>query len=289
MATSGTPTVSVGPQPSDITIYSHSPLFYWWPVWAMGFIMAALTYVEHNVMVILPKGSKAVRHAHVEYRENDKEEVVTADAVFLPKDRSLYPDKPAKPGETVLPEPEQPKFYMSHNKNYGVLWAIVLLVIIFVSNVPLRGLWSIVIIVTVVLLATIFALLDWWTPILAAFYELRIQINLGAYVFISAVLFIIWAATFYFFDRRLYMVFSSGQIRVCTEIGEGERVFDASGVVFQKQQNDIFRHWIIGMGAGDLVVRTGGPHPEHFDFPNVLFVAYRVKQIEQRLKSREVV
>jgi hypothetical protein len=287
MATSE-PRIPVGPQQDDITIYSHSPLFYWWPVWAVGFIMALLTYLEHNVMVIVPKGSKAVRHAHVQFQEGEREEIVTADAVFLPKGKHLYPDRP-KAGEAGLPEPEEPKFYMSHNKNFGVLWAIVLLVIIFVSNVPLRGLWSIVIIVTVVLLATIFALLDWWTAILTTFYELRIQINMGAYVFISTVLFIIWAVTFYFFDRRLYMIFSSGQIRVCTEIGEGQRVFDAAGVVLQKQQNDIFRHWIIGMGAGDLVVRTGGPHPEHFDFPNVLFVGHRVKQIEQRLKSREVV
>jgi hypothetical protein len=207
--------------------------------------------------------------------------VQTREGIILPEGAKLYP--------TDQPDPEQPRLFMSHSKNYGVLWGLVLVVIIFVSNVPLRGLWSIVVIVSVVLVATILALARVWDTIFEWFHLLRIQINMGGYLFFSIVLFALWAATFFFFDRRIYMVFSSGQVRVCTEIGEGEKVYDASGVSFQKHQNDIFRHWIIGMGAGDLVVKTGGPHPEHFDFPNVLFVGHRVKQIEQRLKSREVV
>ena len=27
-----------------LRIYSYSPLFYWWPVWVFGFVMALLTY-----------------------------------------------------------------------------------------------------------------------------------------------------------------------------------------------------------------------------------------------------
>jgi hypothetical protein len=42
-------------------------------------------------------------------------------------------------------------------------------------------------------------------------------------------------------------------------------------------------------GAGDLVVRTGGPHPEVLEWPNVLFVRSRLKQIQSRLKQRDVV
>src|SRR4051812_28517748 len=30
----------------EIKIYSHSTIFYWWPVWVVGFVMAALTYFD---------------------------------------------------------------------------------------------------------------------------------------------------------------------------------------------------------------------------------------------------
>src|SRR4051794_38468454 len=37
-----------------IKIVSHSDLFYWWPVWAVGFLMAFLTYQGGNHMAIVP-------------------------------------------------------------------------------------------------------------------------------------------------------------------------------------------------------------------------------------------
>ena len=50
----------------DLVIYSHSPLFYWWPVWAVGFIMALLTLADGGRMAIVPDGTKADRALHVE-------------------------------------------------------------------------------------------------------------------------------------------------------------------------------------------------------------------------------
>jgi hypothetical protein len=41
----------------DITIYSHSPIFYWWPVWLAGFLMALLTYLDGGLMAIVPTGT----------------------------------------------------------------------------------------------------------------------------------------------------------------------------------------------------------------------------------------
>ena len=31
-------------RPAEVVIISHSPLFYWWPVWVVGFLMAAVSY-----------------------------------------------------------------------------------------------------------------------------------------------------------------------------------------------------------------------------------------------------
>ena len=38
--------VSITPdeRPTEVVIISHSPLFYWWPVWVVGFLMAVLTW-----------------------------------------------------------------------------------------------------------------------------------------------------------------------------------------------------------------------------------------------------
>src|SRR5438876_6844713 len=57
-----------------IKIVSHSMLFYWWPVWAAGLVMAALTYFEGSRMAIVPPGTQVGRAIQgiVEVRD-DKE------------------------------------------------------------------------------------------------------------------------------------------------------------------------------------------------------------------------
>jgi hypothetical protein len=39
-------------RPREVIIISHSPLFYWWPVWAVGFLMAAVSYWEGSQMAL---------------------------------------------------------------------------------------------------------------------------------------------------------------------------------------------------------------------------------------------
>ena len=38
------------PAQQEITIYDHSTLMYWWPVWAVGYLLAFLTYVQGQPM-----------------------------------------------------------------------------------------------------------------------------------------------------------------------------------------------------------------------------------------------
>ena len=40
------------------------------------------------------------------------------------------------------------------------------------------------------------------------------------------------------------------------EIGEAETAYDTTGMTIQKQRSDLFRHWILGLGSGDLIVTT---------------------------------
>ena len=31
----------------QVILYAHSALFYWWPLWVMGYVMALLTWWDH--------------------------------------------------------------------------------------------------------------------------------------------------------------------------------------------------------------------------------------------------
>src|SRR5262249_26008678 len=151
------------------------------------------------------------------------------------------------------------------------------------------GLWSVIVIVFLVFLSIIFAILGWWDHILDALHWLDIRINLGGYLLLSSVLFVIWLIIFLLFDQQIYMIFSPGQFRVRLEIGDAETAYDTTGMTIQKQRSDLFRHWILGLGSGDLIVRTAGAQTHQFDMPNVLFLGRKVREIEDLLRSKQVV
>jgi hypothetical protein len=238
--------------------------------------MALITMIDGHRLAVVPAGSEAQREREVQ-GQNGIHDVIIAPKGELPKE----PGTESK----VL----QPKLRIANSSTPGVLWAMVLLLVIVITNVPLRGLWSVVVIVLVVLLSVIFALAGWWEHILHSLSLLDIRINMGGYLFISLILFGIWLVTIMFFDKQLYMIFTPGQLRVCLEIGGGETAYDTQGMVIQKQRDDLFRHWILGLGSGDLIVRTSGAHSHEFHLPNVLFVGHKLKQIEEMQRDRPVV
>jgi hypothetical protein len=271
------------PEKNSITIVSHSNLFYWWPVWACGFIMAILTFIDKGRMAVVPEGSTALAHATVKYND-DKDEAKDREVIMLPPDQKLHA---RQTGQKSLPA--NPKLHISSHKSYGVLFATVLMIVVVITNVPMRGMTSFLVILLVILLAVIFALAGWWETILIHLSYLDIRINAGGYLFISGILFVIWLVTFWLFDRQIYMVFEPGQLRVCTEIGGGEHVYDATGMTLEKRRSDLFRHWILGFGSGDLVVKTAGAQAHEFDLPNVLGINRKKNEIEKLLKRRTVI
>ncbi len=276
----------------EITIISHSNLFYWWPVWAVGFLMALLTAIDGHRMILVPGDAEARRDWSIQAGAGQPP--VMREGVLLQVDAAgkskgnLLPDKPDQPGG-VLPRPIDPKLHMAGNSSYGILWAAVLLLVIFITNVPLRGLWSVVVIVIIVLVAVIFALADWWTTIFNWISLLDIRINMGGYLFVSLILFAMWLIVTMFFDQQVYMIFSPRQLKVCTEVGGGEVAIDTQGMMIEKHRDDLFRHWILGLGSGDLTVKTSGANPQVFHLHNVLFIGRKLQMIEALQKEQPVV
>ncbi len=83
------------------------------------------------------------------------------------------------------------------------------------------------------------------------------QITLAGYLVTSVVLLILWLATLFCYDPLRYMKFTPGQLVVHKEIGDLREVFDTAQVEAEKRRTDLFRHWILGFGAGDLI--ASGP------------------------------
>jgi hypothetical protein len=222
-------------------------------------------------MATVPEGTKALRDADVKSK--------TEAATFEARDVLVLPPGKHLSGDPSAP-PRDPRLHISKGKNYGVLFAAVLILVILITNVPLRGMWSIMIIVLAILLTVIFALAGWWETIFHHLTLLDIRINAGGYFFISTVLFLVWLVTFIFFDRQVYMVFTPGQLKVCTEIGGGEKVYDAVGMTLEKHRSDLFRHWILGLGSGDIHLAPSGANAHEIIMPNVMFVGAKLNAIE---------
>jgi hypothetical protein len=254
----------------------------------VGFLLGILTWLDGYVMAIVPTGSKADRTINVEV---EKGRLDLREGILVPpheekNEKHLLPDQRVNGN---LPEPEKPHLHVAHKSTYGVVFALTLLLVIVITNVPLRGMWSFMVIVLAILFITVFALFHWWDAIFHAIDHLDVRINMGGYFFISTVLLIVWLITFVLFDRQLYMIFTPGQLKVRLEIGGGEKAYDTAGMTIEKQRSDLFRHWILGLGSGDLIVNTSGAHVQHFDLPNVLFIGKKVQQIEDMLRERAVV
>jgi hypothetical protein len=266
----------------QIRIVSHSNLFYWWPVWAIGFILGLMTLIFGEHMAIVPAGSLAYQDANVSVSSDD---LKNREVIVLPAKKSLVPEQLS----TAKAGGQEFKMHVSPNRSYGVIFATVLLLVIVITNVPLRGMWSVVVIMLVIMLIIIFSLAHLWDTILGWLFLLHVHINSAGYLFISTVLLAVWLVTFIFFDQQVYIVFTTGQLKVCTEVGGGEQVYDTTGMTLEKQRSDLFRHWILGLGSGDLLVTTTGAAAHHFSLPNVLFIGRKVQQITDMMKERAVV
>ena len=258
----------------QITIVSHSTLFYWWPVWAVGFLLGILSYFSGWRMAAVPGQTAAVQATTIVTPTEDLKDREVL--VLPPKDKS-HPDG------WLHEHPTKLRAYPS--KNFGVLFATVLLLVLVFTNVPLRGLWSWMVIFVLIALTIIFALADWWGHILTTFGLLDIRINAGGYFYISGILFALRLFTMLVFDKQIYMVFAPGQFKVCTEVGGGEQTYSTIGMTLEKQRSDLFRHWILGLGSGDLIVKTTGAQAHHFEMPNVLFISRKMQQIEDMVRK----
>jgi len=276
---------SVGTSPtkaSEIKVISHSNLFYWWPVWILAFFMAAWTAIENHRPAIVPPTGLVTQPVDSEGNPKKGEYQLTfQDSKQTGLDTESLKQAVANSKSSQPPFPAK----VSQYAWLGPVFVVGLILTMLITNVPLRGLWSFIMIILIVVLALMASLFKIWDEIFDAIGKLQIYINMAGYLFIGVTIFVLWMLATYIFDRRTYVIFTPGQLRVCEHIGASVQTYNTLGVSLEKQRDDLFRHYILGFGSGDLVLHVPSADKQAIRLPNVLFIGWRLKAIENMLRS----
>jgi hypothetical protein len=163
----------------------------------------------------------------------------------------------------------------------GLTYLSILLLLITFTNVRLRGINSVVALLTVALIAVLLA----WFGIAKLIPYLSVHMNTGFYLVFSIGLLIIWLMMFFIFDRLTYWRIRPGQMTEEHLIGGGAESFDTNGLRFQKLSSDFFRA-ALGLGAGDLKATAAGERGTTIEIPNVVFVNRKVQAIEKLISVK---
>ena len=86
-----------------------------------------------------------------------------------------------------------------------------------------------------------------------------------------------------------YATFRPGQFTIHYAFGAGAQSFEVLGLNLEKKRDDLFRHWLLGAGSGDLVIRTSGANAQTYELANVLFVGSKLDKAQRLLRERQVV
>ena len=167
----------------------------------------------------------------------------------------------------------------------GLTYLAILLLLIVFTNVRLRGINSVVALLSVGFIAVLLAWFGWWDDIAMLIPYLSVHMNTGFYLVFSTGLLVIWLLMFFVFDRLTYWRIRPGQMTEEHLIGGGAESFDTNGLRFQKLGSDFFRA-MLGLGAGDLKATMAGERGAAIELPNVIFVDRKVEAIEKLISVK---
>jgi hypothetical protein len=172
------------------------------------------------------------------------------------------------------------------SNNPGIFFIAVLVLLVVFTNTRLRGIYSVVTVVSVAFFVVLFAWFGWWDDILRFVPQLSARANMGFYLLFSVTLLTVWLLAFFVFDRLTVWHVRPGQMVEERLIGGQARSYDTNGLVFERRGQDLFHDIILGMGAGDLTITIGGANEQTIQIPNVLFVDRKVKAIERLISVK---
>jgi hypothetical protein len=202
------------------------------------------------------------------------------EALVAPPGQAIQSDRGGRPGtlETTV----------SSNNTLGVIFVATLVFVAIASTILLRGLVSVIVVLGLIAIVILFSLFGWWNTILWELGRLDIRMNAAGYLAVAIPLLIAWLAVIFLYDRQIYVVFDSGQIRYVREVGDSEVVVQTEGAVVEKKRNDLFRHILLGFGSGDIQIRNAGTSGGTIEIENVLNVHRKLAVINLMLKEKVI-
>ena len=144
------------------------------------------------------------------------------------------------------------------SNNPGMFFIATLVLLVIFTNSKLRGIYSVVTVMTIAFFVVLFAWLGWWDNILRFIPQLSARANVGFYLVFSTTLQVVWLLAFFVFDRLTIWRVRPGQMLEEHLIGGQARSYDTNGLVFERRGEDLFHDIILGFGAGDLTLTIGG-------------------------------
>src|SRR6185295_7707230 len=106
-------------------------------------------------LAIVPAGTEAVkRKVDVDGKGKFEERNV----LILDEGKDFHKRKDADDNEYVV----QPEIFVTRYKTLGSIYVIILLIIITITSVTIRGLWTVFVFVTLIMLTIILAAGGWW-------------------------------------------------------------------------------------------------------------------------------
>jgi hypothetical protein len=100
----------------------------------------------------------------------------------------------------------------SSRTGLGLVYCLVLLVTILITNTYMRGLVSLMVVVCVGFLALLFAYLNWWSYIMNWFGQQAVFMDMGIYLFLSTGLLLLWLLVVGLFDHLSFWRIQAGQV-----------------------------------------------------------------------------
>lgn len=174
----------------------------------------------------------------------------------------------------------QTKTFIHQSSNLGLIFFGVLFLVILVTNYSVRGLASGIVIMGLVLTFVLMLYFNVWESFFGWFVSHKIFLNGGAYLWFSNLMFAMWAIVVFGLDRVSYWQIEAGQLTYESLLGSGSKSYNTQGMMLEKHQDDLFRHWLLGLGSGDMQVKTSGATREQIDIHNVLFVGSKINAMQ---------
>ncbi|MEO0981807.1 MAG: hypothetical protein AAFX03_04060 [Pseudomonadota bacterium] len=168
----------------------------------------------------------------------------------------------------------------------GFLFIILMVLVAVVTTNKLKGLRSVILMLSVLLLAILAAWAGLIDEIIGSIAAVSTHVSAGFYLTFGTGLVALWASTVFVFDKLSYWRISEGQLVRVRVIGAAEKAYDARGLTVEHEADDLLRHLVFGFRSGDIVLRTSGAENATVALRNVLFVDRKISEI-QRLVSVE--